>query len=292
SVTLLTWNIDFMAPHGSARLASALNHLATLLSPLPSTTAVLILLQEMTASDLKQLSETPWIRAHFAMTDRTPAAWDGSSYGTVTLVDRRVKVARAARLRFVSEYQRDGLGVDVVLQVRSEGKNREDAGVGKAEEKILRVVNVHLDSMASNPPMRPLQMAALGRWVGDGGCVAGVVAGDMNANREYDRALPTENGFKDAYLELGGIEGAEEGMTWGFQSEANMAKRFGPTRLDKVVFSGEVGVKSLTRIGMGVVVEDEAVRAKMKAEEEVEFVTDHYGLIAEFSFEDGVQVAT
>ncbi|KAF2806744.1 uncharacterized protein BDZ99DRAFT_369468, partial [Mytilinidion resinicola] len=292
SLTLLTWNIDFMASHGSARLASALNHLSALFSPLPSTTAVLILLQEMTALDLKQLSETPWIRAHFAMTDCTPATWDGSSYGTVTLVDRRVKIARVARLRFVSEYQRDGLGVDVVLQAQLKGKNGEDVDVDKVEERTLRAVNVHLDSMASNPPMRPLQMAALGRWVRDGDCVAGIVAGDMNANREYDRALPKENGFKDAYLDLGGVEGAVEGMTWGYQSEENMAKRFGPTRLDKVVFCGEVGVQSLERIGMGVMVEDEAIKAKMKAEEEVEFVTDHYGLKAEFLLREGVEVAT
>lgn len=40
---------------------------------------------------------------------------------------------------------------------------------------------------------------------------AGVFAGDMNANKPLDRTLPQENGFKDAYLELGGKEDAEEG---------------------------------------------------------------------------------
>jgi tyrosyl-DNA phosphodiesterase 2 len=200
-----------------------------------------------------------------------------------------------SRLSFVSEYQRGGLGVDLVVRRPGGGEGGEGESVAERDlgsgEKVFRIVNVHLDSMASNPPMRPLQMAAVGRWAGSEECAAGIVAGDMNANRVDDRMLPQENGFKDAYLELGGVEDAEEGMTWGYQSEEWMAKRFEPKRLDKVLFCGGVEVKSLVKIGVGVQVEDEALRARMRAEGNVEYVTDHYGLMAEFSLEEGVEFA-
>ena len=56
--------------------------------------------------------------------------------------------------------------------------------------------------MASNLPLRPLQIKDVRKYFHDDVYV-GVFAGDMNANKPLDRTLPQENGFKDAYLELG-----------------------------------------------------------------------------------------
>jgi tyrosyl-DNA phosphodiesterase 2 len=232
-----------MARQGPVRLHSAPKYLITLLESLLFSTAILILLQEIIASDLKQLSEMRWVRAYFGMSDLTPENWHDCHYGTVTLVDRRLVV----RLQFVSEYERDGLGVDLEVRSKDEpsGWERESANEGGLPkgEKVFRIVNSHLGSMAANPPMRPRQMAAVGRWVSTRGCVAGILAGDMNANRPYDRTMPRENGFKDTYLELGGFEDAEDGMTWGYQSNGDSARRFGPSRLDKALVRGEVKVK-------------------------------------------------
>ncbi|OCK73772.1 hypothetical protein K432DRAFT_364441 [Lepidopterella palustris CBS 459.81] len=276
---ILTWNIDFSTPYAPARLSAALTHLSHLLSTrIPASSPVLIFLQEMIASDLHQLSCTPWIRDHFAITDIDTRNW-GSHYGTVTLVDRRLSVREVGRLRFVSECSRDGLGVDL------------DVGVPEGEGgRVLRLCNSHLESLASNPPMRPLQMMAVARWLQEDNVVAGVLAGDMNAIRGYDVTLPQENGFKDAYLELGGQEDGEDGMTWGYQSAEWVSKRFGPGRLDKLLFCGAVGVRRLERIGVGVVVEEEGIRRKMREEGKVEFVTDHYGLMAELVLGEGVGV--
>lgn len=82
----------------------------------------------------------------------------------------------------------------------------------------------------------------------------------MDANKPLDRTLPQENGFRDACLELGVKEDAEEGCTWDFQSQEMARKRYGPTRLDKVLYCGEIGAGSLEKIGMGVTVEDEVIR--------------------------------
>jgi tyrosyl-DNA phosphodiesterase 2 len=68
-----------------------------------------------------------------------------------------------------------------------------------------------------------------------------VFAGDIDANKPLDRTLPQENGFRDAYLELGVKEDAEEGCTWDFQGQEIARKRYGPTRLDKVLYCGEIG---------------------------------------------------
>jgi tyrosyl-DNA phosphodiesterase 2 len=110
------------------------------------------------------------------------------------------------------------------------------------------------------------------------------VAGDCNANQPRDQTEPQNNGFRDAYLELGGTEGDEDGMTWGFQS-LNW-KRFGRSRMDKIGFWGEVEVKSLERIGVGVEVEDEGAREQLIEEGELPFVTDHYGLMGHFNIDN------
>jgi len=59
-------------------------------------------------------------------------------------------------------------------------------------------------------------------------------------------------------------------------------KRSGPTRLNKVLYCGEIGVGSLERIGMEVTVEDEVIGEKLRERAEEGWVTDRYGLMAEF----------
>lgn len=127
--------------------------------------------------------------------------------------------------------------------------------------------------------MRPVQWKAIRRHLQshENNVVASILAGDCNANQPRDRTEPQENGFKDAYLELGGREGSEEGATWGFQSADG--NRWGKQRLDKIVYWGDIIAKSLERIGVNIVVDDEHVARELEGEGELSFVTDHYGLI-------------
>ncbi|KAF2442357.1 hypothetical protein P171DRAFT_336936, partial [Karstenula rhodostoma CBS 690.94] len=275
SLTLITWNIDFMTPEPRARMASALDHLEHLLSTVPPSSAVVIFLQEMmdpgmpasltTANDLTQIASTPWVRAGFNLTDIDTKTW-AAQYGQLTLVDRRLAIHAVSRLHLVSEFQRVALFVDVCVNPSSQGPKR-----------LLRLCNVHLDSLTGD--LRPIQWKGLARHLQDAGAgiAASVLAGDCNANRGRDWTEPRENGFRDAYLELGGVEGDERGATWGFQSIG--WERWGRKRLDKQVFWGDVGVVSLARIGVGVEVGDVLARRTLEKEGELAFVTDHYGLI-------------
>jgi tyrosyl-DNA phosphodiesterase 2 len=277
SFHLITWNIDFMAPQPKARMASALSYLEGLVSSIPMSSAVVIFLQEMSEvliplshvpNDFTQLCQAPWIRRRFHMTD-IDLSTTNSTYGQVTLVDRRLSVASVSRLPFVSEFERDAILVNIRL--------------ASDNNKMLRLCNVHLDSMHGN--LRPIQWKALAKHLqSHEDAAASIVAGDCNANQPRDQTEPQNNGFKDAYLELGGTEGDEDGMTWGFQS-LNW-KRFGRSRMDKIVFWGEVEVKSLERIGVGLEVEDEDAREQLTDEGELPFVTDHYGLMGHFNIDN------
>jgi tyrosyl-DNA phosphodiesterase 2 len=288
SLHLITWNIDFMAPYPQARMSAALAHLHTLVDRIPTTSAIVIFLQEMqesheiqptehTASDLSQLQDAAWVRDRFNMTDLDARRWR-SRYGTVTLVDRRLDVKYVGRKPFTSEYGRDALFVDVGLG-------------GENEAQVCRLCNVHLDSMVG--AWRPLQWKALAKLLqpqadpkGNENIAASIVAGDCNANQLRDRTEPQDNGFKDAYLECGGVEGDEEGATWGFHS--THWRRYGRQRLDKVAFWGDVAVQSLERIGVQVKVEEERVAQELEMLGKLPYATDHYGLMAVFDVPDGL----
>lgn len=316
---LITWNIDFMAPFPQARMASALSYLEGLVKSIPASTAVVICLQELRqdvpidfehlgrqldrqiADDLRQIADAEWVQQRFNVSDLSTDNWR-CGYNGVTLVDRRLRIVQVARLPFVSEYQREALMVDVEVNKLS-GPGRQDRqqadGDSLGKKPVIRICNVHLDSMAGNPPMRPVQWKACAKYMQDrpDGVVAGIVAGDCNANRVYDLTLPQENGFKDAYLELGGSEDDPEGLTWGPQSRQT---RFPHKRMDKVCFwQGEVGgegvplqLKSLERIGVGVKVEEVAVVEQLNEAGYFGFVTDHYGLMANFDVGEGWTVCT
>jgi tyrosyl-DNA phosphodiesterase 2 len=283
SLSVMTWNIDFMASHPQARMASAVSYLERLVLRVPSTSAVVIFLQEMQevrfprrlqtsdAEDLTQLTQAPWVQQRFHMTDLDLENWK-ATYGQVTLIDRRLRIAEVSRLHFVSEFNRDALLVDIPLAGQENG--------------LLRLCNVHLDSMQGS--MRPVQWKGVAKYLQDkaAGVTASVLAGDCNANQKRDRTEPQDNGFRDAYLELGGTESDEEGATWGFQSKD--WERWGRSRLDKIVYWGGIDIKSLKRIGVGVKVEDEEIAKAMEDDEELPFVTDHYGLMSEFTVESGL----
>lgn len=330
NLRLFTWNIDFQAPSPQARMATALSHLATLVASTPHTTAVIICLQELQqdiltsstddddtftaseaaarhptspdADDLGQLAAAPWVRARFAASDLLTTRHWRVPYNVVTLVDRRLAISRVARMPFVSEFGREALLVDIALW--HSGTVAGDGGGGASTKAaVLRVCNVHLDSMGDRSRLRAIQWKACAKYLQDyegGGVVAAVLAGDCNANNVEDETAPMENGFRDAYLELGGEEGDPEGHTWGPQSRGT---RFPHRRMDKVCFwqreeAGEAGaqkpleLKGLEKIGEGLRVEDEAASRELIEERGLDYVSDHYGLMADFEVGEGWAVAS
>jgi tyrosyl-DNA phosphodiesterase 2 len=285
SLHLITWNIDFMACQPRARMKSALNYLEQQVSAIDPSSYVVVFLQEMVeeekakyisgedaAQDLSEISNAAWVQQRFNITDLDSGSWL-THYGLTTLVDRRLDLVQVSRLQFVSEYRRDALFVDI--------------RVGSGDGDILRLCNVHLDSMTGS--LRPIQWKALARHLQDtdAGIKASIVAGDCNANKPRDATEPQRNRFRDAYLELGGVQGDEAGATWGFQSLSG--DRWGRSRLDKEVYWGRLEVRGLQRIGIGIEVSEQAARRDLEQKQELLFVTDHYGLLGEFQIDDGMR---
>ncbi|KAL2839650.1 Endonuclease/exonuclease/phosphatase [Aspergillus pseudoustus] len=293
---LITWNIDFQVPFPRERMTAALKHLHQILSShnnASSSSAKVIFFQEMVSSDLDLIQETDWIRERLYVTDLSPASWRLSSYGTTTLVDRRLDVHRVFRVPYATSYmQRDALFVDFGLNLPSSATTTTAAGGGGGEQgRVLRLCNTHLESLASGTPKRPVQMQLAAEFMhgrdntnGLPTPHAAVLAGDLNAFAPEDALIPETCGLRDAFLFLGGMEETDEAYTWGKQNSGWLVGRFPDARLDKVLFCGGVEVVRLERIGVGVMASvgfDGGASEDEEDEEEV-WVTDHYGLEAEF----------
>ncbi|ORY11701.1 Endonuclease/exonuclease/phosphatase [Clohesyomyces aquaticus] len=267
ALRLISWNIDILVPFIPERMSAALLHLSELISSTPSDTAVIVMFQEMGKSDMASIRGTSWVQERFFITDTDERNWLFEHCGTTMLVDRRLGVRNVIRVPWISKFERDGLFVDVQLEGEGDG--------------VLRLCNTHLESLVADPPIRSLQLAAAAPYLDAQNVAAALLAGDLNAIQPFDRTLHTENGLKDAYLELGGKEDSEEGYTWGYQVPAYLKDKFGCSRMDKIFFRGEVEVKGFQTIGVGVKVAEE-VREEVRRAGELEWVSDHYGVMGDF----------
>ncbi|KAF2175724.1 hypothetical protein K469DRAFT_701524 [Zopfia rhizophila CBS 207.26] len=273
AIRLMSWNIDILVGFVEERMAFALDHLQGLVSQTPSFTPILIYLQEMGQSDLAQIREAAWIQSNFLIMEYDERNWLTPLYGTTMLVDRRLKIESVFRVPWVSKFERDGLFVDIGLE-RDGGEKGE----------VLRLCNAHLESLVADPPVRPLQLEAAGKYLRENEVQAALLAGDLNAIQPFDHTLHLENGLKDIYLELGGKEDSDEGCTWGYQVPHYLRNKFGCSRMDKILFRGAINAKRFERVGMGVKVAEDK-RQKMRDAGEEEWVTDHYGVMGDFELE-------
>ncbi|KAI4942695.1 hypothetical protein J4E91_009864 [Alternaria rosae] len=294
---LISWNIDVLVPFAEERMTAALDHLHELVSSTPPEIAIVIFLQEMGVSDMKQIRDSDWIKQRFNLTDLDSQNWLSSHYGTTTLIDRRVHIDSVFRVPWYSKFGRDGLFVDIKLY----NSIRPDLPV-----KLLRLCNTHLESLVADPPVRPVQMAAAKQYLKHNDVESAILAGDLNAIEPFDRSLHTDNELEDMYLLIGGHanapgnanvfgnpnvpehanrpgeEDSDNGYTWGYQSPQAMRDRFGCSRMDKILFQGWLAPWKFQRIGMGIKVAEEH-RQMMKEAGELDWVSDHYGVMGDFS---------
>ncbi len=277
TIRLISWNIDMLIPFGDERMTAALSHLESLVASTPPDVAIVIFLQEMTASDLALITSSSWVQQRFFVTDIDNSNWLSPYYGTTTLIDARLHIVSGFRVPWISKFDRDGLFVDVALS----GVNASSNAVPTDDPKVLRLCNVHLESLIADPPIRPLQLSAAAEYLHAPNVASALLAGDLNAIQLFDRTLHTDKELKDAYLELGGKEDDDNGYTWGYQVPKPMREQFGCSRMDKILFRGDVEVKAFERIGIDVrVAEDE--REKVRESGEEEWVSDHYGVMGDF----------
>lgn len=281
-IRLISWNIDILTPFGPERMTAALEYLETLIVSSAPGIPVVVFLQEMSPSDLELIQDAEWVKHHFLLTDLDATNWEGGIYGTQMLVDRRLQVESVFRVPWVSRFERDGLFVD--LRFRSTGEQE------SSPRGVLRLCNTHLESLVAKPPVRPLQLAAAAKYLKDEDVKAALLAGDLNAIEPFDRNLHTENELQDAYLSFGGKEDSDESYTWGIQVPQWLKDQFRPSRMDKILYRGEVKPHTFERVGINVRV-DESVRDEVKRCGAEEWVTDHYGVMGIFDVTGGLALA-
>jgi len=102
--------------------------------------------------------------------------------------------------------------------------------------RTLCLGTTHLESLQTNPPHRPPQLALAARYLRDEDVDVGVQTGDMNAIQDFDRTLPAENGLNNAYLVTGEVEGAEEGMMRRQMAKSPQREEFWLSRMGKILF--------------------------------------------------------
>ena len=136
--------------------------------------------------------------------DVSERSWDSPHYGTTTLVDRRFNIEKIFRVPWVTKFERDGLFVDIK----------------GSKAQVVRLCNTHLESLAADTPVQPLQLAAAAKYLHAGNVQVALLAGDINAIQPFDHTLHTENRLKDDYLELGGKEDSKEGILGAVRSRS------------------------------------------------------------------------
>ncbi|KAH9938708.1 Endonuclease/exonuclease/phosphatase [Fomitopsis serialis] len=259
SIRLVSWNVDFMAPNADARLRCALDHIRSALegqaggadageSPVPCC----ILLQEIEGEAMSVLLKHRWVREHFIAIPTSANTWPSPRYGNVTLVSNTVPTVGAQSLVFGNSVMgRNAVFVDVQL-----------AAPGDGTPALLRIANVHLESLPEGTSRRPAQLLATAELLRAPGVHAGIVAGDMNPIDPRDATLPAEAELTDAYQ---GSEDDETSFTWGYQPR----NRFPVCRMDKILHTGSSSlvVDPPSRIGVGL------KTAKGQ------WASDHYGLM-------------
>ncbi|KAI0522061.1 hypothetical protein F5B22DRAFT_592663 [Xylaria bambusicola] len=205
-----------MLPHPSSRLKATLAELQTRIAALPANAAAVIVLQECVPQGLDTIGSTAWVRAGFLRTDVNSRNWASRSYGTTTLVDRRLSVVGCFRIHYaLTDMDRDALFVDVVFGLNSgDGKESVPEGYSAGSRgKTIRFCNTHLESLAHEPAFRPSQTALAAKFMHEDSVHGALLAGNLNAIQPFDCTLHSDNGLRDAYLELGGQGDSEEGYT-------------------------------------------------------------------------------
>lgn len=211
SLRLVTWNIDAFAPSLPDRTAAILSRIRQL-DPAVS----VIFLQELARTALPLLLDDPHIRKGWYVSEADNTSWRGQSFASATLLSKAHFDGRLGpvwRCDLPSRFGRDALCADVFAGPRER----------------VRLVNVHLDSLAVNPSRRPRQMAIVAALLRSAG--RGLVAGDFNPVLPEDAVLAQENGLVDAWVTL---RNHEDGYTWGVDGE----QPFPPNRMDRVAVLG------------------------------------------------------
>ncbi|KFY64155.1 hypothetical protein V496_03453 [Pseudogymnoascus sp. VKM F-4515 (FW-2607)] len=240
SLVLATWNLDAFEALPQPRTSAILSHLNGL-----AQTPDIIFLQEVSRPSLEFLLDDDRIREAWFSSEIDSKNWGGQRFATMTLLSKarfsgRARMGPVWRVKFPSKFERDALCCDIFLP----SPNPVSAS-GEEDEKRIRLVNVHLDSLAIVPSFRPQQLATVASSLHS--AERGIIAGDFNPVLPEDNTLVEENGLIDAWQEL---RKGEDGFTWGIDGK----QAYPPKRMDKVALLGLVA-RDIEVMDPGTVVE-------------------------------------
>jgi tyrosyl-DNA phosphodiesterase 2 len=212
-LSLVTWNIDAFSPQPITRTKLILSQILNTRTP-PD----IIFLQEVRSPVRTSLLNDPNIRAAFLTTDaEDDASFAHGRFATMTLLSKKrfisglpmqeegaeskqrnqFLIGHVTRAILPSKYGRDGLCVDIMPQ--------------QAPGMVIRLINVHLDSLWATSSYRIQQMETLGNILRERGCSGGIIAGDFNAINPEDHDLIDKNGMIDAWVSLHGTSNTDGG---------------------------------------------------------------------------------
>ncbi|PTB57197.1 hypothetical protein M431DRAFT_518884 [Trichoderma harzianum CBS 226.95] len=232
SLCLSTWNIDAFSPRPVARASAIIGRLLTD----PSATGDIIFLQEVSREVRDYLLYDDRIRAGFFITDtEDEIAFNAVPFATITLVSKACFTSFTPKNDIIVTSM-DALCTDVILP------RPKSILPTQQRWQHLRLINVHLDSLASTLHYRKEQMRIVGNILcptddqkENGQRSLGLIAGDFNAISQDDQELVARNGLVDAWVRLYGNNTAKSGgWTWGYEKRQNNLM---PRRLDRVAMT-------------------------------------------------------
>lgn len=226
-LVLATWNVDSGARLPEQRISALISRI---LSLRPSVDV--IFLQEVSKPALRFLLGDPRIQQHWISSEADTANFEGHLFISVALLSRarfghpdespgKATLGRVWRVKYPSRYGRDALCCDVFLP--------SSASSQEATITRVRLINVHLDSLAVQPSRRPQQLSIASSLLQSAG--RGLVAGDFNPVLPEDETLIGDNHLVDAWSEA---HPDEPGFTWGVDGKAP----YPPNRMDKIAVLG------------------------------------------------------
>lgn len=241
-ISLLSWNIDGLSPRPVKRAKLILDYILD-----RTHSPDVVFFQEVAPAVRESLLDDTRVRGAFLTTDaEDQTSFEDVPFATMTLLSsgrftsevelRRKKSpsseeqgseqerlihGQVSRIGFPSKYGRNALSVDII---RPDTPN-----------KPLRLINVHLDSLADTLRHRTQQIEILANVLREPACGSGIIAGDFNAISPEDETLVDKNGLVDAWVALHGKANVN-GDTWGVDMEVR--KGLAPGRLDKVAMLG------------------------------------------------------
>ncbi|CAK7227351.1 hypothetical protein SEUCBS140593_006546 [Sporothrix eucalyptigena] len=243
---LNTWNIDAFGYEHAARLHGILRATQQLAAAnktdnktVVDPVADVLFFQEVSGIAKRTLAADTWIRANYFISglDYILKDVDHPFYNVILLSRQRFSAEPSVvpsiltlgpvwMVYYPSRYNRYVLCCDVTT----------------SKQATLRLANVHLDSLAIRPSLRPRQLEIVSAMLKCSGLAAGLVAGDFNpVIPEEDDGLVQANGLVDCWELLTERENdgnsserpKDPGFTWGVDGK----QRFPPIRMDKVVIT-------------------------------------------------------